>query len=222
MNMRNGVVRIRSHEGAEFTGYLAVPRHAATVPAVVLASTVRGGGGDLRSLADGFACQGYIAMAPGLFWRATAPPPSRSEQIRRGERDMADALASLLAMPGFNGRALAMGFCYGGPYAILGPKRLGFSAGLSCHGTRMLDYIGELEGLAHPVSVLWGDRDHLAPSEVLEAYRLATIRFPNVDTCIFPGVRHGYMMRGKAEAFDAQARDFSMARALRLLDGLRS
>ena len=34
-----------------------------------------------------------------------------------------------------------MGFCYGGPYAILGPKRLGYAAGISCHGTQMLDYI---------------------------------------------------------------------------------
>jgi hypothetical protein len=28
-----------------------------------------------------------------------------------------------------------------GLYAILGPKRLGYSAGISCHGSQMLDYI---------------------------------------------------------------------------------
>jgi len=40
----------------------------------------------------------------------------------------------------FNGRAATMGFCYGGPYAILGPKRLGYDAGVSCHGTQLGDY----------------------------------------------------------------------------------
>ena len=33
----------------------------------------------------------------------------------------------------------------GGPYAILGPKRLGYDAGISCHGTQMLDFLPELE-----------------------------------------------------------------------------
>ena len=39
-----------------------------------------------------------------------------------------------------------VGFCYGGPYAILGPKRLGYDAGISCHGTQMLDFLKDLDG----------------------------------------------------------------------------
>ena len=81
----------------------------------------------------------------------------RLEKIKTGERDMADALAHLRTLPQFNGRAAAMGFCYGGPYAILGPKRLGYAAGISCHGTQMLDYIGELDGVTQPVCIIWGD-----------------------------------------------------------------
>ena len=49
---------------------------------------------------------------------------------------MADTLTHLKTLTEFNGRAAAIGFCYGGPYAILGPKRLGYAAGISCHGTR--------------------------------------------------------------------------------------
>jgi carboxymethylenebutenolidase len=37
---------------------------------------------------------------------------------------------------------------------------------------------------------------------------------------IFPGVLHGYMMRGSPKAFHSVTRDFSMARALAILDGL--
>jgi len=37
---------------------------------------------------------------------------------------------------------------------------------------------------------------------------------------VFPGVRHGYMFPGSA-AFDGAARDFSMARALAMLEALR-
>ena len=114
-----------------------------------------------------------------------------------------------------------MGFCYGGPYAILGPKRLGYSAGISCHGTQMLDYIDELEGLEAPVCIIWGDKDHQAPPVVLEAYRDVDARMKNVEVHVFPGVQHGYMMRENPAAFDQKTRDFSMGRALAILDQLR-
>jgi carboxymethylenebutenolidase len=39
---------------------------------------------------------------------------------------------------------------------------------------------------------------------------------------IFPGVLHGYMMRGSPKEFHPVTRDFSMARALAILDGLRA
>ncbi len=198
-----------------------MPQTDAQVPAVVLASTVRGVDADLRAIADEFAANGFIAAAPDLFWRTIAPSTSRVEQIRLGESDMADALAHLGTIGAFNGRAAVMGFCYGGPYAILGPKRLGYAAGISCHGTQMLDYIPELEGVEDPVCVIWGDRDHLAPAEVLDAYRDIPARMKNVEVHIFPGVLHGYMMHHNPKAFDPVARDFSMARALAILDGLR-
>jgi len=131
-------------------------------------------------------------------------------------------LASLRQQPLFNGRAAVMGFCYGGPYAILGPKRLGYDAGISCHGTQLLDYVGELEGLRKPVCLLWGDQDVKAPPEVLDAYRSAAERMDNVELHVFPGVLHGYTMRANAKAFDQRAYDFSMTRALAILDTLRT
>jgi carboxymethylenebutenolidase len=114
------------------------------------------------------------------------------------------------------------GFCYGGPYAILGPKRLGYEAGISCHGTQMLDFIHELEGVQQPLCIIWGDQDHAAPAKVLEAYRAVPARMKNVEVHVFPGVQHGYMMRGNPKAFDSATYEFSMARALAILEPLRA
>ena len=113
-----------------------------------------------------------------------------------------------------------MGFCYGGPYANIAPKRLGYAAGISCHGTQMLDYIGELDGVTQPVCILWGDKDHLAPPPVLDAYRGIAARMKNVALEIFPGAEHGYMMPA-SPAFHQTARDTSMTRTLAILEGLR-
>jgi carboxymethylenebutenolidase len=231
--MRRQDIRIRSSDSGEFDCYLVTPDSTGKVPAVVLASAVHGVDADVRGLADTFASHGYIAAAPDLFWRSVPGPlprgddrsaqrsQPRPERIKAGEADMADTLAEVRKQPQFNGRAAAMGFCYGGPYAILGPKRLGYDAGISCHGTRMLDYIGELDGLAKPVSILWGDQDNQAPANVLDAYRALAARMKNVELHIFPGVLHGYMMRA-APAFNQPAYDFSMERALGVLNGLRN
>src|SRR5258707_2290955 len=136
----------------------------------------------MRQLADGFAGHGFIAAAPDLFWR-TVPGPldhddkrtqersqPRLEKIKTGERDMVDTLTHLRTLPGFNGRAATMGFCYGGPYAILGPKRLGYAARISCHGSPMLGYIQELDGVTQTGCLILGGPDHPAPPQVLEGH----------------------------------------------------
>jgi carboxymethylenebutenolidase len=226
-------LKIRSSEGSEFDCYLVTPQAGQKVPAIVLASAIHGVDLDLRGIADAFASRGYLAAAPDLFWRTVPGPLShddprstprgqpRLEKIATGERDLADMLPLLRQHPLGNGRAAVIGFCYGGPYAILGPKRLGYDAGIACHGTQMLDFIQELEGVQQPVRLIWGDQDHVAPAPVLRAYRAVPARMPNVEVHVFPGVQHGYMMRRSAHAFDQKAYDFSMERALALLDGLR-
>ena len=231
--MQRKDIRIRSSHGNEFDCYLVTPEGSGKVPAIVLASAVHGVDQDIRAIADAFASQGYIAAAPDLFSRTIPGPLGRDDartkersqprlqRIKEGEKDMTDTLAEVRKLPQFNGRAAAMGFCYGGPYAILGPKRLGYEAGISCHGTQLLDFIEELDGVTQPVCIVWGELDHAAPPNVQEAYRKVPARMPNVEVHIFPGVQHGYMMRGNPKAFDQKTYDFTMQRAAAILEGLR-
>ena len=232
--MSGECINIRSRDGGEFDCYLVTPQTNDPVPAIVLAAAIHGVDADIRAIADEFAAHGFIAAAPDLFWRSVPGPlplgddragqrsQPRLEKIKTGEDDMADILAYLGTLLKFNGRAAAMGFCYGGPYAILGPKRLGYAAGISCHGSQMLDYIQELDGVGEPICIIWGDQDHRAPAEVLDAYRAIPSRMRNVEVHIFPDVLHGYMMRANPKAYDPVTREFSMRRALAILEDLRT
>ena len=64
---------------------------------------------------------------------------------------------------------------------------------------------------------MWGDQDHVAPEEVLDAYRAVPPRQKNVEVHIFPGILHGYMMpehvkalrRQDARVLDGRARSRS-------------
>lgn len=221
-------------EGRGFDCYLAMPHTERTVPAVVLASAIHGVDHDLRAIADELASHGYIAAAPDLFWRTVPGPLARDDprstqraqprlaRIKAGERDLVDVLAMLRHQPSFNGRAAVMGFCYGGPYAVIGPKRLGYESGIACHGSQMLDFIDELDAGRRPVCLIWGDEDHAAPREVVAAYRAAAAGLEAVEVHVLPGVRHGYMMRGAVQAFDREAYRFSIGRAILALDRLSS
>src|SRR3990172_4860952 len=126
----------RARRGGEFDCYLALPDGGAKIPAVVLASAIHGVDADLRAIADEFAGHGYIVAAPDLFWRSDAPGPlarddprapprgqPRLEKIKAGEADMTDTLAEVRKNPLHNGRAGAMGVCYGGDHPAPRPAR---------------------------------------------------------------------------------------------------
>ncbi|MGZ5179494.1 MAG: dienelactone hydrolase family protein [Ramlibacter sp.] len=231
--MRKQDITVRSAEGPAFDCHLVTPEGGATVPAVVLASTIHGVDADLCAIADVFAAHGCLVAAPDLFWRthpgALARPDPRAanraqprlEAIRTGEQDLLDVLAAMRKLPSCNGRAAVIGFCYGGPYAILGPRRLGYDAGVACHGSAMLDFAGELEGVRQPVCIVWGEQDHLAPPPARDAYRALQSRMANLELHVLPGVRHGYMLQGRPDVFDRAAFAFTMDRALGILEQLR-
>jgi carboxymethylenebutenolidase len=141
-------------------------------------------------------------------------------RLAENEPDLVATLAYIGTQPQWNGRAVVMGFCYGGPFAIIGPKRLGFQAGISCHGSQMLGFIEILADVTAPMCMIWGDQDHIAPQPVLDAFTEAARDMPNLEVAIFPGVEHGFMMPSST-AFNQEARDFAMQRTFALLSDLR-
>ena len=226
-------IKIRSRNGGEFDCYLAKPAASTKVPAIVIASAVHGVDADVRGIADAFADAGYIAAAPDLFWRTIPGPLPRDDKrsaersqprlpvIATGETDMADTLLAVRQVKQHNGKAVAMGLCFGGPYSVLGPKRLGYDAGIGCHSTQMKDFLNEFDGLTKPVCLIWGDQDHAAPPDVQAAYTAKAKKIPSLSLHLFPGILHGYMMRGNPKAWSEPTYDFSMGKALELLQSLR-
>ena len=121
----------------------------------------------------------------------------------------------VIAMTGF------IGLCYGGPYAILGPARLGCSVGIAFHGTKVQNYLDELDGITAPIVLHWGDQDHALPPEALAQIRAATSSRANTDITIYPGVQHGYTSVANPPSYDAAATRISLARAVEVINELR-
>jgi carboxymethylenebutenolidase len=227
-------IRIKATKGGEFDCYVVLPNTKEQVPAIVVACAVMGVNEDVRNLCDTFAAAGYIACAPDLFWRADTPGPlvdgderirpraqPRQEKIKTGEQDMLDVATAIRKLPGSNGKVATIGLCYGGPYANIGPKRLGYDAGISCHGSQMWYYTTDLEGVTQPVCLIWGSEDYALNNEVKEVYPKMAAKMENVEYHVLPNIKHGYMMALHSSAYDQGAYDFSMQRTLAILEDLK-
>ncbi len=220
---------------AAFDTYIALP-DSGPGPGVIIMCSVYGVTEDVRAMADEMAARGFAAAAPDLFWRGDAGPLGRDEDgmrrakarggdraaiIERGMADLADTMADLKARPECNGRIAVIGLCYGGPYAILGPARLGCAAGLAFHGTRVQDYLDRLDAVDVPLSLHWGDQDHAAPPADLARIQAAVAGKDNAEVVVYPGVKHGYSEPEAVESYDADATERSFARAYEIIARLR-
>ncbi len=231
-------IKIQATEGGDFDCYLSLPEAGSgSGPGVVIIASVFGVDGDVRAMADELAGHGFAVAAPDPFWRGDKGPMDRTEDGRRraaaraedreplidqGVRDLADTIADLKARTECNGRIAVIGLCYGGPYAILGPARLGCDAGIAFHGTKVENYLGEIDRVTVPLVLHWGDRDHAAPPEALARIRAATEGMAGVDITIYPGVQHGYSSASNPKSYDADATRNSLARAVEVINGLRN
>ncbi len=62
-------IEIKAADGSgNFTGYLAVPA-SGSGPGIVLLQEIFGVNATIREIADYYAEEGYVVLAPDLFWR---------------------------------------------------------------------------------------------------------------------------------------------------------
>jgi carboxymethylenebutenolidase len=229
-------IKIQSSGGGEFDCHLALPE-GAPGPGLIIMPAIWGVDDDIRNTARDCAEKGIVVAAPDLFWRGDSGPMPRTEeggrrararaenrapQIEAGVQDLADVMAVVKDLAQCNGRIAVLGLCYGGPYALLGPARLGCDAGFAFHGTGLEEYLDVVPDIGdRPIRLHWGDQDRVLPPEALAKVREATQSMANIELTIYPGIGHGYSGASNAKAWNADAAANSWKSAFAVLDGLR-
>jgi carboxymethylenebutenolidase len=140
-------ITIKGHNGT-FGAYIARP-NASPAPAVVVLHEVFGVNGDIRQTCDELADQGFIAVAPDLFWRqepgVDLSVTSEADWERglrlnaayardAGARDVKDTAETVAKLPECSGRIAVMGYCLGGLMTFLTAARYGIDAAVAYHG----------------------------------------------------------------------------------------
>ncbi|HUP09107.1 MAG TPA: dienelactone hydrolase family protein [Caldimonas sp.] len=214
MNM----VTLKAADGHTLDAYRVAP---STPPrgAIVVIQEIFGVNSHIRSVADGFAAEGWLAIAPAMFDRVergielgyTPADIERGRAIRAkvsneaALRDMAAAVDAVKSV----GKVAVIGYCWGGTLAWLAAcKQPGLAAAVSYYGGG----VGELLGLKPqcPVMAHFGDKDASIPVKVADDLKKA---HPEVEVYVY-SAGHGFNCDQRG-SFDPQAAALARERTLK-------
>jgi carboxymethylenebutenolidase len=208
-------VDIKGPDGA-FKAYVARPAGAVR-GAVVVVQEIFGVNAVMRGKADWLAREGFLAIAPDLFWRIK-PGIELTDQSDAewkealGYMDALDKNASVkdvaatLAYARAQGAAKAgvMGYCMGGYIAFLAARRTDTDATVAYHGGGIHTALDEAGAIKKPVLLHNPMKDGFIPVEALNTIRETLKSNPLVTIHEYADQDHAFTREGGAH-YDAGA-----------------
>ena len=188
---------LTAEDGFKLSAYRANPSGTPRGGIVVI-QEIFGVNQHIRKVADGFAADGYVAIAPALFDRVepgydTGYGPQDIERGRatRGklgnDQVMLDVKAAVKELQKAGLKVGVVGYCFGGTVAWWSATRLdGVAAAVGYYGGGVADSADEKPKA--PVMLHFGETDASIPKE---AYEKVMRMHPNVPTYIYPA-GHGF------------------------------
>ncbi|MES2385057.1 MAG: dienelactone hydrolase family protein [Pseudomonadota bacterium] len=196
-------IDLKSADGFVFPAYVAEPAGKPT-GAVVVLQEIFGVNSHIRSVADGYAAAGYLAVAPATFHRAK---PGVDMGYTEADMNAGFALKTAveaLPAPGVmldiqaainhaaqtsGGKVGIVGFCWGGLLAWRAACTLsGLSAAVPYYGGGMTAGDEPARQPACPVMAHFGNQDHWIPLDTVDAFKKAQ---PGVEVHVYEA-NHGF------------------------------
>jgi len=214
-------IKLTSSDGFIFNAYRAVPEESPRGGVVVI-HEVWGVNSWVRSVADRFAREGYLAVAPALFARIRMGFESEDyatggahvlmpEEFTTFSTDTAlnDVEAAVNAASE-GGKVGITGYCFGGMITWRASSAgLGLSAGSGYYGGGIANYI-DLEPQI-PIEMHFGGQDKGIPLEQVEQLRE---RHPASNVYVYEGALHGFCCSDRPQDFDEASCNKARSRTL--------
>lgn len=208
--------------GAKARGYLSTPE-GGKGPGVVVLQEWWGLVPHIKDVADRFAAEGFVALAPDLYHgRSTTSPDEAGKlmmalDIGRAEEDLRGAVEYLSGHAGVEGEKVGtVGFCMGGVLSLYAAsKNEQVGACVVFYGIHP-KVEPDLENLKAPVLGLYAEEDKSVPPEsVRELESRLKALGKSAEVHIYPGADHAFFNDTRPEVFDAEAASDAWRRTVR-------
>jgi carboxymethylenebutenolidase len=215
-------IELKAADGQAIPTYVAQPAGKAKGGIVVL-QEIFGVNSHIRSVADGYAAQGYLAVAPSTFHRVKQGVELGYEPADMQAGSALKAAVEALPAPGVlqdvqaaidhaaqAGKVGIVGFCWGGLLTWRSACMLnGLSAAVPYYGGGVTTPDEAARKPKVPVLAHFGDQDHWIPLESVEAFKKA---HPEVEVHVYHA-NHGFNCDQRG-SFNAEAAKVARERTL--------
>lgn len=224
--MSNRYIQIKSHDGGTFDAYLAVPA-AGLGPAIVILQEIFGVNKSLRNVVDFYAEEGYVAIAPDLFWRFAphielSHSPEEFQKafdyyqrfdVDTAIKDIAKTMEAVRGLAECNGKVAALGFCLGGKLAYLTAARTAVDCAVSYYGVSIEQSLQEAAKIRCPMVFHFGEADQFVPLSTVVQVRAAFSSRDNIEIYTYPSAAHAFASKDR-ESFNKPAALMAHSRSI--------
>jgi len=227
--MSGTTISIRATDGDSFSAYRATPQ-SGRGPGLILLHEIFGLNRRLRELADLYAEEGYVVLAPDLFRRIkpgielgyspeefeTALSYYRRFDTVQALRDIEASIGALRATGGASAKVGAIGFSLGGTLAYLAAARLPVDAAIAYYPAGLEEHPGVAPSIRCPLTVHFAAEDKFVPAGVRSAVKQALADHDDAEIYVYQGAQHGFCNRER-DAFDRASLSLAHSRTIGLL-----
>src|SRR5580692_1102839 len=220
-------------QGGTFLAYIARPK-TLPAPAVIVLQELFGVNADIRKHCDELAEQGYLAVAPDLFWRqepgvdlSVTSEADWQHGLRlysaydrdAGVKDIKDTMDAVRRLPECNGKVALLGYCLGALMVFMTAVRNdGVDAAVWYHGGDTEKYLGEVDGLHAPLLMHLAEEDEFISKAAQAEIKAALAKKPNTSIYSYPGQNHAFSRHNGAH-YNAAAAALANGRTYSFLNG---
>lgn len=190
---------------AQFGAYVARPEGTPR-GAIIVIQEIFGVNPGIRQKCDKLAAEGWLAVAPDLFWRLQPgielDPDVQAEFTQAldwmGQFDQDAGIRDIEATIHHIRRTLGIakvgcvGYCLGGRLAFMTAARTDIDASVGYYGVGIDGLLGEKHAIANPLMLHIPTADGFVPPETQAAMHTALDDHPRVTLHDYEGLDHGF------------------------------